>query len=113
MKFSEAMLRWQRKKSNSRRLPAFLAPQPGLIALDSHVIFPVNADSLFTLDDWNECSCLLWGLLFVWRLFFVLYRTRKFPDQPLPEFFTDSHPIDVVKSAQLWLHEASFWSCEA
>lgn len=112
MKFSEAMLARQRTKDKSRRLPAFLSPRPGPICLDSAQIFPVNADSLFVLNDWNECSCLLRGLLFMWRLFFVLYHDRKYPGQPLSELFVDSHPMDVLRSTKLWLHEATSWSCE-
>ena len=112
MKYSVAMLRRQKRKPVNRRLPEFLRSRRGPLALDSSCVYPENADFLFDLDGWNECSCLLRGLMFIWRLFFVLYRKRRFPAAPMPADFTAAHSMDIHESgAGVWLHEAPLYSC--
>ena len=113
MKYTIAMLRRQKRRSVNRRLPEFLRSRRGHLTINSTLVYPQNADLLFDLDGWNECSCLLRGLMFIWRLFFELYRKRRFPQAPMPENFVQAHPMDTLECNNgVWLHETPISCCE-
>ena len=114
MRFTKEMLRRQRKGPANGRLPAFLRVRRGPLPLTAAAIFPANTESLLDLEGWDECLCIIRGLLCIWRVFYVLFWRHRHPGTPLPAAFTDAHPMEDTQECNngFWLHETFSWSCD-
>ena len=58
-----------------QRLPYFLRSAGSLVDLTVYTVLPLDLDSLWDYPQlsYNQCPCLVAGLLFLWRFFASLY----------------------------------------
>ena len=114
MRVTKEMLRRQRGGPTNARLPTFLRVRRGPLPLNSGTLFPANSENLANLDGWEECSCMVRGLLFIWRVFYVLFWKHRYPGTALPAAFQAAHPMEDTQehSNGIWFHETNVWSCD-
>lgn len=113
MKFNICHSARQRRLPHCRKLPSFLRSETLQLAIDGDIIFPRNAALLFVDECWDDCTCYIRGLLFLWRLFFALSWYQNFPNEPVPRKFYCENPMELIKiRGHTWIYEFYNYSCD-